>query len=219
MANYIQSSILFQAYVHIDADLEQLGEGDASVREYLHGYLEARAKHFLDPSIDTTLEFKDGSIKAYATVFGTLKSCMPPVIENFVIAINQLFWFTKRLSDAAVMELSFKTNSYLAAIERTEARPGIIGQTKRIVDDFQLLWRPHGDREAAAAARKIKSLMKKVDRLLRVLTDVDEIFLKEQLFVLLKKVPPKISRQQGPREIFSAEYEATYRRLYKMLVS
>lgn len=234
MANYIQSSILFQAYVHIDADFKQLevkiedadtsnAAGAVNAKKYLESYIDDRAKHFLDPSITTTLEFKSGSIKAYATVYGTLSSCLPPGYTDFAAAVNQLFWFTRRLSGAAVMELSFKTNTYLAGIERTEARPGIIGQTKRLIDELALLAvKTHDDAERERSrishTKKLKRALFYTTRLLVVLNSEKDIeLIKREISKLLRKVPSTLSSNSTDLGLSSLPYETHYQSMKNLI--
>jgi hypothetical protein len=212
MADYIKTDILFQAYVHIDTEYDEETENeDNGAREYLANYIEARAKHFLDPSVSTTLQFKSGSLKAYATVRGALSACLPPAYTDFVTAINQLFWFTKRLSDAAVMELTFKTNSYLAAIERTEARPGIIGRTKHVLDEFRDLASHFHDRDRVVLTRKIRRLQVGVRRVLESVSNKDDLnLLKTEFRKQLRFVPSQIAHDQVRRRGEAIDFE-TYR--------
>lgn len=220
MANYINSNILFQSYVNIDADFELVKENTAEARSYMVNFLEERAKHFLDPSVDTSLEFKSGSIIAYATVRGSLKSCLPPVIENFSEMINSLFWFSKRVSDAAVMELSFKTGTFLPAIKRTEARPGIIGKTKRILDKFHELSLKARQVDANLnrdlLTGKMRRLSKECARLLEVIVaEEDDILLRQQFLKLLNTIPSTLYANKD--SFIESEYEYLHNDLLKIL--
>lgn len=217
MANYINSNILFQSYANVDADYSLVSGGDQATRDYLQNYIEDRAKHFLDSTVDTSLEFKSGSIKAYATVRGTLTSCLPSGNKNFVAAINHLYWFTKRISDAAVMELAFKTGTYLGSVKRTESRPGIIGKTKRIIDQFSevnnRLRKVDAYLDRASITSKFRKLDKSCKDLLNLIkSDEDEKLLKREFLKLLKVLPSSINYVAADNSI-KLDYEDLHQKL------
>lgn len=224
MANYINSNILFQSYANVDADYSLVSGGDQATKDYLQNYIEDRAKHFLDSTVSTSLEFKSGSIKAYATVRGTLTSCLPAAGYDFVAAINHLYWFTKRISDAAVMELAFKTGTYIGSVKRTEARPGIIGKTKRIIDQFSEISNKVRKADAYLDRKSITSKFRKLKKSCEILLDLikstdDEKLLKKEFLKLLNKLPLSINSAGINDNSIKLDYESMHLEFIKYLNS
>jgi len=217
MARYINSNILFQAYVHIDAPFEKIQEND-SIKEDLDEFISDRARHFLYPEVDVDLEFKEGSIKTYATVRGTLRKCLRDNYEDFVSEIEHLYWFAKRLSDASNMEVAFLTGAFLGSIERTEARPGIIGQTKRIIDGILSIVNIDNDKKASATVRRFRVTKIDFESLLKNLVDdEDKVLVKKEIALLLKTLPKKLSKENRVAEKIEIEYNDVFNNFNKLL--
>jgi len=213
LANYINSPILFESYVHLDAHFDDADDAHESLSQELHEYLQERAGHFLYDSVTTDVKFKEGSIKAYATVRGSLRKCLGPVYEDFSKEIYRLYWFSKRLSDAAVMEVTFRTGTYLKAIERTEARPGIVGTTKRVIDAFLAIKQVENEKTALIVLRRIKLLPRAIKNLVDLLGyEEDVILIKTECRELLKTTPKRL----GSR-FLSEETEERYKDAIKKL--
>lgn len=205
MADYIKTNILFEAYVHIDAHFEEESEATESVRRHINDYISNRATHFLYQGINTEIKFKEGSLKAYATVRGSLKASLG-AYSNFQSAINGLFWFSKRLSDATVMEVAFQTGSFLGAIERTEARPGIVGQTKRIVDLILSINNADDDRVGGTILRRMRTAERDIVNLLDAISDDDDIELVKSEFKTILDLTPKAWRNAKVSEESKNKY-------------
>lgn len=189
MADYITKSILFEAYVHIDIHYESETEAIESVKQEINNYMKERSEHFLYKNVETEVSFKEGSLKAYATVMGTLRESLG-VYENFSNAVNGLLWFSKRLSDAAVMEVAFQTGSYIRAIERTEARPGVVGLTKRINDILLSLISASDNDAAKRMLKNMRTCQKDINRLLAALYDEGDIKLVKKEFKSILGLSP-----------------------------
>lgn len=209
MARYIHSSILFQSYVHIDGSFDEIREEIDTLTEGIDEFITDRARHFLYPEIDVDLELKEGSIKTYATVRGTLTQCLPLAYKDFSKEIDKLWWFAKRLSDSAVMEIAFRTGSFLGSIEHTEARPGVIGKTKRIVDGILSIQTVESERGVSQLIKKIRNHRIDTERLLKLVNEDDRILLKTELQDLLNKVPKKpVQLKVIPDKLFKDYTEA-----------
>lgn len=207
MARYIKSNILFQSYVHIEAPYKKLQEKEKQIETKLQDFVTERAQHFLYPDVDIDLEFKEGSIKAYATVRGSLKDCLNGDYIDFHSEIENLYWFAKRMSDAANMEVAFLTGSFLRSIERTEARPGIIGQTKRILDSILAFRTTDSEKSAAALIRNVRSTRIDAGKLIKNLVDAgDKTMVKKEFSELLNSAPKRISPQNKVSDKLELSY-------------
>lgn len=217
MAPYIQTSILFQSYVHIDGSYDDIRDEIETLTNDLDEFVSLRAKHFLYPDVDVDLEFKEGSIKTYATVRGTLNQCLKPNYQDFSKEIDQLWWFAKRLSDAAVMEIAFSTGSLLRSIEHTEARPGIIGQTKRILDGLFSLNYVDTDRAASFLTKRVRSNRIDTEKLLTLVTQPDKTLIKMEFSKILKLAPAKPAKELTLSVRVETDYKEAMQKFWKLL--
>ncbi|MEH6436825.1 hypothetical protein [Massilia sp. DD77] len=217
MARYIHSSILFQSYVHIDGSFNEIREEIDNLSEGLDSFITDRARHFLYPDIDVDLELKEGSIKTYATVRGTLFDCLPAAYKDFSTEIDKLWWFAKRLSDAAVMEIAFRTGSFLGAIEHTEARPGVIGTTKRIVDGILSIQTVETERAAAQLIKRVRSYRIQTEKILKLVDERDKNLLKAELNNLLKLAPKKATASKVIAKKLEDDYKEALEKFSKVL--
>jgi hypothetical protein len=207
MAKYITSPILFEAYVHIDGNYDEIEDAEEALRRAVNDYIQHRAKHFLYDDVDSEVRFKEGSIKAYATIRGSLRSCLAASYSDFSKEIDSLFWFAKRLSDAAVMEVTFMTGSYLRAIARTEARPGVIGRTKYVVDSFLSIRQTDNEKQAGGTIKRVRRLKRQIQSLLTYVGEDDVALLTDEFRKLLAKAPKKL----GMMRSLAGETEGTYK--------
>lgn len=210
MADYIKTSILFESYVHIDAHFEEESDATEAVKKAINNYINDRAVHFLGDQIQTEIKFKAGSLKAYATVRGSLKDALG-TYNSFSQEITRLFWFSKRISDATVMEVAFQTHSFLGAIERTEARPGIVGKTKRLTDTIISIHNPDNEKAAAIMVRRLRLIKNDTKNLLSSLAiEDDKSLIKKEFSDLLKSTPKKLTHSKvsdETKEKYLYEYD------------
>ncbi|WP_047514545.1 hypothetical protein [Methylophilus sp. Q8] len=210
MADYIKTSILFESYVHIDAHFEEESDATEATKKAINNYISDRAVHFLGDKIQTEIKFKAGSLKAYATVRGSLKDALG-TYESFSQEITRLFWFSKRISDATVMEVAFQTHSFLGAIERTEARPGIVGKTKRLTDSITSIHNADNEKGAAIMVRRLRLIKNDTKNLLSSLAIYeDKTLIKNEFSELLKSVPKKLTHSKvsdETKEKYLYEYD------------
>src|SRR5262249_20246585 len=100
MADYINLSIFSQANIHIkpiNMDDEQLAE----FQSYISEFVTKRAQFFLHPEVEIDVALKEGSLKSYATVLGTVASLLYGGIanyEDFRKGVNLLYEDSKRLA-------------------------------------------------------------------------------------------------------------------------
>lgn len=170
MADYIDKNILCQAYIHVHVD-EGLGRKNiAELEKELLAFTTARARFFVYPEVDVNVEFRDGSLKAYLTIAGGI--CL--AISNYGglrSGIDILHSDIKRLADSLVNESLFVTKTRRHQIVRTEARTGVIGSLKVLVDDMKTVEDSLGQISVDEAARRVKRLREDAELLIENVKD------------------------------------------------
>jgi hypothetical protein len=157
MADYIDKNILCQAYIHIEIPQKLSKTEKEHIRKGLLEYAQARAKFFVYPDVEVEVEFKDGSLKAYLSIAGAIYLAIGEY-GDFRSGIDFLHADIKRLSDTLVSESLFLTKARPNQIVRTEARTGVIGQLKTLINDIDALEVSIGQISVDEAARRIKRI-------------------------------------------------------------
>lgn len=138
VADYIDKNILCEAYVHVELPETVTREELDKIKEQLRLFTEARAKFFVYPEVDVEVEFREGSLKSYLTIAGAIYIAIGNY-GDFRSGIDILYTDIKRLADTLVSETLFMTRARHHSIKRTEARTGVIGSLKVLVDDLATL--------------------------------------------------------------------------------
>lgn len=189
MANYINSPILFESYVHLDANFENEADAQEALRRAVDTFIHERASHFLYDEVESEVRFKTGSVKAYATIRGSIRDCLG-AYDDFAKSVDRLYWFAKKLSDAAVMETSFRTGTFLSAITHTEARPGVIGKLKRTIDDIRSVRAITSDRQAERMIKRLNRILVSIEGLFpQFVDDAERGLVAGELLRILDTVP------------------------------
>ncbi|GJJ02786.1 hypothetical protein RugamoR64_33240 [Duganella rhizosphaerae] len=167
MADYIRKSILSQAYAHIEGvSLDQGMKADFEVQ--IAEYQKPRAKILLGKEIIPEIRTRDGSLKVYSTVYGSLSDALGE-FTDFQQALNMLYASSKMLADACNLESLFLSRGKKNAMVRSEARTGIVKSTKDMFDRVLLLIEAKQPESHVKITSNIADIEKKV------------IFLNEQL--------------------------------------
>ncbi|CCV44919.1 hypothetical protein RSF51_002766 [Yersinia enterocolitica] len=148
MANYIDSNILSQSYVHVEPTWltsfsdKQKEDELQRIKDSITEYAQKRLKFFLYEDIDIEVEFEDGSIKAKITAYGkvcVLLSAINPVghaISNYPEyreGIKAIISDVSKIGNVVNSEVLFQTKSRSKdEIIRVEARKGIVGSLEKI---------------------------------------------------------------------------------------
>lgn len=142
MADYINSNILCESYIHVEPDwLKQVSdvirkEKLSLIRSEIEDFADKRIKFFLSDDVVIEIIFTEGSIKAWITAYGPIILLIGSAILNyssFRESIKQLASDMHRASTMLSSEMLFQTNSRnKSEILRIEARKGIIGSLERI---------------------------------------------------------------------------------------
>ncbi|WP_332609304.1 hypothetical protein [Achromobacter sp. ESBL13] len=133
MADYVRKTILSQGYAHIlniSLDAEEKTEYEVNLKTYQ----ESRAKLMMSSSIVPEVKTKDGSLKVYATVYGSLSDALGDVSGGFMEALNSLYVSSKMLADACILEGLFLSKAARRNLVRSEARTGVVKTTKDLFD-------------------------------------------------------------------------------------
>ncbi len=157
MADYIDKNILCQAYIHVHLDDRLSAAQLSEIRSHLEQYASSRGKFFISPEVVAEVEFKEGSLKSYLTLAGALYIAIGQY-GSFRSGVDCLYTDTKRLSDALVAESLFSTQSRFQQVIRTEARVGVIGSLKAVVDDMESIETLQGQVSVSEIARRINKL-------------------------------------------------------------
>ncbi|MGY0146065.1 hypothetical protein [Edwardsiella tarda] len=142
MADYINSNILCESYVHVEPEwLKQVNvvirkDRLSLIRSSIEDFADKRIKFFLSDDVVIEISFIDGSIKAKITAYGPIILLIGTAILNyssFRESVKQLSSDMYRASSMLSSEVLFQTNSRnKSEILRIEARRGIVGSIERI---------------------------------------------------------------------------------------
>jgi hypothetical protein len=220
LADYVRKTMLSQGYAHIDPielnqDQKEKYELDLKV------YQEPRAKRFLYAEITPEVKTKDGSLRVYTTVYGSLSTALGE-FKDFNEALNQLYASSKMLAEACVLESLFLTKATRRQLVHSEARTGVVKKTKDIFDLILELGREVGDSdntrklELKRINRQFKTIEEKVRSLFLELVETsDQELVADQILaalVLLPDEPRRLAKQdrqtlEGYREAHTIAVE------------
>lgn len=174
VADYIDKNILCQAYIHVhlpdeleDAELER-------IKQHLTEFANSRGKFFVYPEVEVSVEFRDGSLKSYITIAGVIYIAIGQY-GSFRGGVDYLYTDIKRLADSLVSESLFVTKSKHDSIVRTEARTGVIGSLKLLVDDINELESLMGQISVEETTRRLQKIKKDSDALLENVRSEDDV--------------------------------------------
>jgi hypothetical protein len=214
MADYINSNILAQAYVHVDPkntniDVEQF-------RREITEYAKKRIAFFISEDVDITVELFEGSIISKITIYGTLISSLMGNAASFVKeypdfqeGVKVMYNDVTMACDAIICESLFLTGSKRKEIIRLEARKGIIGSVDRIITQINSIKNTTRVKEPSAriAANSILSLSEEISKLLdNIKDDEDREYIKKQLLPLVNALTLPRSKVKVEMIIFYDEF-------------
>ena len=191
MANYINKNILCQAYIHVEPDeiTEELLE---NLQNHLESFVKTRAEFFLYPNPEINIELKEGSIKVYATILGTVTTLFAGIANypDFREGAILLYEDTKRLSDYITTESIFTTKARHNQVIRIEARTGVVGSLRKIVGELDALKSMNGKEYANTHSDKIIDIKDQTLKLIDNLNSIDDVSLvKEGLLSIVTELP------------------------------
>ncbi|CVH23216.1 Uncharacterised protein [Serratia marcescens] len=193
MADYINSNILSQSYVHVEPEWlatvkgKEKQEAIERIKNIIKKHAEERMKFFLYDDVDIDVSFEDGSIKARITAYGSvcvLLNALTPV-GNFVTnyssyreGIKTIVSDVARLSDVVNSEVLFQTKSRSKKeIIRVEARKGIVGSLENInkkINEISYKTKTHKKNSVMSIYNSILELHKNILELMDNVNDADD---------------------------------------------
>jgi hypothetical protein len=191
MADYINKNILCQAYVHVEPE-EITEELLAHLKEHLTNFVKTRADFFLYQNPEISIELKEGSIKVYASIFGTIGALYAGIANypGFREGAILIYEDTKRLSEYIASESLYETKARHDQIIHMEARTGVVGSLRKLVADLDSLKAMNGSSYAIQHTKKIESIKDQVNTLIENLHSNDDVALvKNGLINIVNELP------------------------------
>jgi hypothetical protein len=191
VADYIDKNILCQAYVHVELPEGITPEQLDEIKQHLSQFATQRGKFFVYEDVIVDVEFREGSLKAYITIAGAIYIAIGQY-GSFRSGVDYLYTDVKRLADSMVAEGLFMTRARHESIRRTEARTGVIGSLKILVDDMNQLEASIGEISVEEAARRVKKIKDDADVLLiNVRSDEDATQIQNELDTFSDNLPER----------------------------
>lgn len=216
MADYINSNILCQAYLHIDP--VKIGDDRLeSLRRELELYLSTRGRFFIYDEVDTSVEFKDGSLKVYAGIAGAIYIAIGQY-GSFRSGVDYLASDTKRLAECIISETLFLSQSRHDNTVRVEARTGVVGSLKSVIDRLELTRDELSTVDLSVTNKRLSSAHEDIERLLANLKDPQDVsYVGSELCKFVVELFP-VKAPHGPKKAPAPEAVATYQQNRKKLI-
>jgi hypothetical protein len=219
MAHYIDRNILCQAYVHIKP--VELDKDEYEIfKSQIDHFIDTRGRFFLYTDIESNVELKEGSLKVYATLAGALYLGIGQY-GDFRGGLEFLATDVKRLSESIVNECIFLSKSRHKNIIHVEARVGVVGSLKKIVDDLDFIEKEMSQLEENQLIKKLRRTKEEVARLLDNLKDPNDTpYVKHNLLDIVNACLPERPKMPHPKKINSdtvAIYRSEREELFSLL--
>lgn len=189
MANYLKNDIICQTYIKFDLpmpDEEILG----ALREQLNSFIETRSNFLLRQNVRTKVELKEGSIIEYITVIGSmyvLISQYPKFREGVIAIYNDI----KLLTEGATLEAQYLTRAPTSSIIHSEARLGLVGLLKGILDRLQNIRDSYGLVKISTLTKRLVICERDTIKILETLSeDRDVRYIAENIKEIVFELPP-----------------------------
>lgn len=160
MANYINKEIICEAYIHLEVgnnselDLNNL-------KKHLKNFFDARVDFLLGESVNTEIEFFEGSIIAKLTAFAGIASLIGGAVlkyPDFRDSLKSMYEDGIMLAEAANLEMIFVTRTPRCDRLHFEARTGVIGRAAKLVTTIESLKEKALTLKAPSSYKEIKEL-------------------------------------------------------------
>lgn len=208
MANYVNKDILCQAYVHVEPnDMNRVALDKFNT--VISQFIDERGKFFINKDVDTSVELKDGSLKVYVTVLGSIYAVIS-AYGSFRSGVDYLSSDIKRLSETVVSECLFQSKCRHDDVIHLEARVGVIGQLKNISDEIKTINTLIQSKPLDQIILKLDKLATDINRMEKNLHAPNDIpYVRESLLEmvndLIPTIPPRV-----PKHPFTAESKDLY---------
>jgi hypothetical protein len=183
----------------------------AALKAELELFLSTRGRFFIYDSVSTSVELKDGSLKVYAGIAGAIYIAIGQY-GSFRSGLDYLANDTKRLAECIVSETLFLSQSRHDNTVRVEARIGVVGSLKSVVDKLELTKSELSEIELRASNKKLEQIHNEIEKLLANLKDPHDVTyvsgqLCEFIKVVLPQAPPPSRRGKYAPELIGAYQE------------
>ncbi len=209
MADYVRKTILSQAYVHI----EGVHLSDQEKEEFeikIGGYQKPRAERLIGTDIVPQVRTQDGSLKVYATVYGSLSDALGSFID-FRHALDQLYSSSVMLADACNLESLYWSGAPKKAMLRAEARTGIVRAVRDLINRLIYLAEANRTDGHKTILNQIAEVENKIISINQQLTfGRDKVLVWNNVIPLLHNLSNKIHKaQRDPKPDNLAAYKKT----------
>lgn len=213
MADYIDKNIITQAYLHLDIDNISAQELTL-LKTKLTEFLRSRTDFFLYADAETQIDFRDGSLKIYANILGTVSSLYGAIAlyPDFREGTQLLYSDAKRLSEYVIAESLYLTKARHKETIRLEARVGVIGSIQKINSLLISINSMIGYKPLKEINRKISMTKSEIIKLYENLkSEEDKKLVASGFLELANKLPetPKIARDDEGGHQYLAAYTKT----------
>ena len=219
MADYINTNILSQAYIHIEPRNLKTEDELNEFKEHLIKFARTRTDFYLYPNAEIEVEFKEGSLKAHITVYGTLLVLIEGISSypDFREGISLLHSDSKRFAEYVISETQYKAGSKHQDVIRLEARTGVIGSVHKVINQLEnIKIGSKGSYTAIELSKKIDSAQKELIKLLDNMDNFeDALLIMEGLRPIVNSIPETPST---PKDKYNTKYDINnYREKRKRL--
>lgn len=220
MADYIDKSILVEAYVRLNKNIDDLSPDQiVKIQVNLQQFAAERSQFFLYADVDTEVNLEEGSIIAWLTVIGSFYVLISQY-PDFRTGVRLLYSDAKRLSESLISETMFELNGKAGSVIRIEARVGIIGNINNIVNKLSAAEAMDGEIDVRRTNKILEQVSLDIDSLFQNLSKTDDRkCLKENLLILAQRIPAKPRnpkrRDHPPQDV--AHYEDLLKNLLQKI--
>lgn len=218
MADYINSNILCQSYIHVEP--ENLSDEEVHIIiKKLEVFVSERAAFFLYPDVNVDIKSKEGSLILYATVAGTMTMLYNFVKDypSFREGAIQLYEDARMLAESINTESLFVSKAKHRQVIRVEARTGVIGSIRNIIMFFDSVKSKEGIVPVSSLTIELEEAERSIDRLLAVMNSEEDIKTIKEGFLEMVIDLPETLKPQKDKEHKKGELEAYKRKVNDLL--
>ncbi|WP_433861240.1 hypothetical protein [Pseudomonas thivervalensis] len=206
MADYINKSIISQAYMHIEPTKLNSVEAVERFKRELRGFAESRIAFFLGPNLPIAIDFEEGSLIVRITVIGTISLLLQGVAnyKDFREGIQLIYADSKRVTEYIIANASFEAGARQEDVIRLEARMGVIGSIQKLINQLDAIRRgANGLQSCDILNAKIDEAIIDLEKLLNNVRDPnDQALVTAGILEISNKIP---STPRPPRETINSE--------------
>lgn len=214
MANYINRSILCQAYVHIE-ETDLTDEEMDSFRLFIEKFILERGQFFFTPAAESDVRIKEGSEIIYATILGGSGAIYSAIAAypSFRQGVTSLSRDASRLTAGIISECLFQVRSTQFESIRIESRVGVFGKVDRAITLIDTVHAGLESVKPKTTCNRISRIDKELQSFFyRIDDQIDRDYIKNELFKIADtKLPARIpkSKKVNPTTEENRIYRAT----------